>query len=659
MDRLINMNEKDLWFAAGFAIVVDFIAFMLLVNVGENSVVASIPGTIIILAILALYLNAIKLLSGQKLWLSVCKLSYCLIIVLWRFICLIALIYYIGFGRHWLYGGLAFSSGLLIVLTGFGIRYHLQKRQRAILAISMVVTVFLVITCRFALMSALDLYPEEAYYWVYSLHLDWGYLDHPPMVAWLIKGGTLLLGKQEIGVRMPAMLCWVIGTVFSVAGARRHYGTAAAKVMLMLLSILPFYFMIGMMMTPDAPLYACWAGFLYFAGKAFIDDIKTAWIPAGICMGFGMLSKYTIALLGLSAVVYVITSARERRWLTCIYAYLGGILSILLFMPVVLWNYQHGWASFTFQSSRRWSDGWDFSTHKLVLALLVLVTPLGLAACYRLIRNKFSTFTDSECDSRDRFAIIFTLVPLSVFLIFSIKGGIKLNWCGPLFLAVLPLLAHRLAGAFSGSSAQSSDELALRPTVWLPNLAGSLLVLFGLSALLVTHPPEFIANKYTELVPVSWKELGRKLHNIQTQCMIDNGEKPLIMGMDKYFMTSEMTFYLDHHQLSNHAQYSFPDQKVVGRHLIGRSSLMYGFWQNPEEYIGESFILVDKDSDDLDTKAIRSSFEKLSSIHKIKLEQDGKSLGAYFWRLGEKYNTSNASWSNLHIQRRLAGLEAQ
>ena len=86
-------------------------------------------GTIIILAILALYLNAIKLLSGQKLWLSVCKLSYCLIIVLWRFICLIALIYYIGFGRHWLYGGLAFSSGLLIVLTGFGIRYHLQKRQ--------------------------------------------------------------------------------------------------------------------------------------------------------------------------------------------------------------------------------------------------------------------------------------------------------------------------------------------------------------------------------------------------------------------------------------------------------------------------------------------------------------------------------------------------
>ena len=55
--------------------------------------------------------------------------------------------------------------------------------------------------------AQIELIPEETYYWNYSRHLDIGYLDHPPMVAWLIKLGTLLFGDTEFGVRFGALCC--------------------------------------------------------------------------------------------------------------------------------------------------------------------------------------------------------------------------------------------------------------------------------------------------------------------------------------------------------------------------------------------------------------------------------------------------------------------
>ena len=69
------------------------------------------------------------------------------------------------------------------------------------------------ILLRLAFAGAVDLIPEEAYYWTYAQHLDLGYLDHPPMVAWLVWLGAALFGDTEIGVRAPALACWAVTAV--------------------------------------------------------------------------------------------------------------------------------------------------------------------------------------------------------------------------------------------------------------------------------------------------------------------------------------------------------------------------------------------------------------------------------------------------------------
>ncbi|NBO19601.1 MAG: hypothetical protein EBV03_10350, partial [Proteobacteria bacterium] len=83
---------------------------------------------------------------------------------------------------------------------------------------------------RFLLLGAPELLPEEAYYWNYAVHLAPGYLDHPPLSAWLIAAGTKIFGLTEFGVRSGALLCCLVTAAFVFATARRvaDLTTAAA-----------------------------------------------------------------------------------------------------------------------------------------------------------------------------------------------------------------------------------------------------------------------------------------------------------------------------------------------------------------------------------------------------------------------------------------------
>src|ERR1700750_1439692 len=94
-----------------------------------------------------------------------------------------------------------------------------------------------------------ELFPEEAYYWNYAQHLDIGYLDHPPMVAWLIHLGTACCGQSEFGVRIFALLCALVTRAFTFRLASRLHGVRAGLTAVLLVQLLPFFFMTGWIMT--------------------------------------------------------------------------------------------------------------------------------------------------------------------------------------------------------------------------------------------------------------------------------------------------------------------------------------------------------------------------------------------------------------------------
>ena len=239
---------------------------------------------------------------------------------------------------------------------------------------------------RLLTIGQVELLVHEAYYWNYAQHMDLSFYDHPPMVAWLIWLGTAIIGHNEFGVRIGAFLSGLVAMGYLYAFARNRYDQSTAIRTVLLLAVLPLSVVYDMM-TPDAPLIAAWAAALYYMERALVAGRRSAWLGLGIAFGLGLLSKYTLILLGCGGLLFVILDPTARRWIRRPQPYLAVALALVLFSPVIIWNYQHHWASLLFQSARRFDPSNDgFSMHVLIMQMLFMMTPTGLlAACLALL----------------------------------------------------------------------------------------------------------------------------------------------------------------------------------------------------------------------------------------------------------------------------------
>lgn len=465
---------------------------------------------------------------------------------------------------------------------------------------------------RLAYLGLPDLLPEEAYYWNYAQHPALGYLDHPPMVAWLIAAGTALFGDTELGVRIGAFLCWFVAAGFCFALARNLYGKGTALTAAMLTAVLPFFFVFGFFTTPDAPLTACWAGALFFLERALSGGRARAWWGAGLCIGLGMLAKYTIALLVPATLAFILLDRPSRRWLRRPEPYLAVILAGLLFSPVIVWNLRNEWASFLFQSVHRLDGQSRFGLPLLVAAMAMLITPLGLLDAFRTVLS-----------SKRLFAAVFTMIPLSVFVLFGLSREVKMNWTGPLWLAALPVLARQIV---TPPSAMRTPLDVFSRRLWPFTLVASVLVFGGfLHCASLGLPGVPVVQDWGW--PVAWEEIGRDVARLEEQVQADLGVRPLVVGMDKYALASELAFYRRHTKQGV--------ELTSSRHLFGGSGLMYGFWFPPRQYAGWTLLLISLDRTNLERQNI-PRWARLDGIQERTVSARGRPV-RYYYRIARDY----------------------
>ena len=139
---------------------------------------------------------------------------------------------------------------------------------------SMFIFIGAAIFMRLVYLGLPELMEQEAYYWNYAQHPALSYLDHPPLVAVLIRAGTALFGTTEFGVRIGAFVCWFVTAFFTYHLTLKIFNVSAARAAVLLLTVLPLYFGVGFLMTPDAPLHVAWSALLYFLYRALIDNEK-------------------------------------------------------------------------------------------------------------------------------------------------------------------------------------------------------------------------------------------------------------------------------------------------------------------------------------------------------------------------------------------------
>jgi len=195
-----------------------------------------------------------------------------------------------------------------------------------------------------------QLHYDEAYYWVFSQNLSWSYYDHPPLLAYLIRLCSIF-GHNEFAVRLPALITATITIITIFKLAHKMYGKAVANVAMFLALCSPILQAIFFIVTPDSPLLMFWALTLYFGYMAIFENARGAIYLAGLCAGLGLLSKYTMVLMFPALFLFLLFSPQHRYWLAKPQLYLALLLSLLVFAPVIYWNYQHNWVSFIFQFS--------------------------------------------------------------------------------------------------------------------------------------------------------------------------------------------------------------------------------------------------------------------------------------------------------------------
>ncbi|HZJ15011.1 MAG TPA: glycosyltransferase family 39 protein [Chthoniobacteraceae bacterium] len=471
---------------------------------------------------------------------------------------------------------------------------------------------------RVAFFARTDLYPEEAYYWNYAAHLDIGYLDHPPMVAWLIHTGSAIFGDNEFGVRASLLICSLITSFFAFRLTALLFNQHAAAVAVLLVQVLPFFFLTGFMITPDAPLTACWTGTLYFLARALLQERPGAWLGLGVCLGLGLLSKYSIALLGLATLVFLVLDRKSRRWWWHPAPYVAVAVALAIFSPVVIWNAQHDWASFAFQSADRVAEKWRFSLHELLLAVLFLLTPVGVVFAWKSLRG---TRSHPPSDARSLlFARVFVLVPLSVFVLFSLTHRVKLNWTGPLWLPMIPAMAALLVDLQPGALRRAS----------IGSLAALTIVYVAFLQYLASGLPGVSYSVATELLPVGWSEMGLELEAQRAAIPRPANGRVLLVGMDRNFIASEAAFYQSRKREAI--------RETTSAHLFGGRGLMYEFWFPSKEQWGATLLLVSFQRHDLDAGRVRARCAPLGPIEEHWLERDGRRIRQYYTRVAENYS---------------------
>lgn len=484
------------------------------------------------------------------------------------------------------------------------------------------------ILLRLLYIGSIELIQEEAYYWNYAQHMASGYLDHPPAVALIIKLSTMLLGNNEFGVRLGAFICWFITAFFAYKLSSSLFDKNTAFISVILVAALPIFFGIALVITPDAPLIACWAGALYYLYRALVDGKSNAWYAAGIMVGLGLASKYTIGFLLPAILLFMVIDKPARKWLFKPQPYLAAIIAFVLFSPVIWWNYQNDWASFLFQSSGRIAAPSEFSTHELIASILVLLTPTGFLAAFAVMRPHRGLFkhlglNDSvRLRSSHLFSITMALIPLAIFVLFSLTKEIKLNWTGPIWLSILPFIAYALVSE-SRTQPGIVNRMWPRTLVILTLCYGTLLHYCALGL-----PGVSFANGDFLF---GWDSLAAQVEHEVDDAKHQEGQRPLVVGLDKYKIASGLAFYRNKQIDENSTSYSIDE--TTGRQLFGNGALMYNYWHPLATVANKDILVISPEKKWLVPEVFGKHYKPYGDIHKISLNKRGKKAGSYYCRL--------------------------
>jgi Dolichyl-phosphate-mannose-protein mannosyltransferase len=220
---------------------------------------------------------------------------------------------------------------------------------------------------------------DELYYLACSRHLDWGYVDQPPLIALITWIWRSVLGQSLPAIRLLPTLAGVAEVLLTALIARELGGKRFAQALAALATLIaPGILGADGLLTMNAfePLF--WMGCAYLLIRLIKTENTRLWIWFGVLSGFGLENKYSMLIFG-GGLVFGLLLTPARRLLASPWLLVGGAIAFLIFLPNLLWNMQHHFPFLELQANIR-ANGRDVPLGPLAFFQqeILLMHPLTL-----------------------------------------------------------------------------------------------------------------------------------------------------------------------------------------------------------------------------------------------------------------------------------------
>jgi len=416
---------------------------------------------------------------------------------------------------------------------------------------------------RLALIFWFDLTPQEAYYWNFGRHPALGYYDHPSVMPWTIFLTTRIFGDTRFGIRLGAWGYGLGALAFLYLIARKLWDERTAFWAVVFAGTVPLFNVAGIFFTPDPPLIFFWLGATYFLLLTVQTGRWSHWILAGLFSGLAMLSKYTAAFWFVGAATFLILTP-NRRYLLTPKPYAALAIALAAFSPEIIWNAQHQWASFLYQSARRAHEikrlRIDYFFGYLG-AQFFAVSPIAyIGAVSQAVKPIFAAIRRKTAKIPQDLIVVsaFSAPMILFFSAVALFYWVKLNW-------IIPAYFLPLAG-FVREQISAGKKWHL----WGIYLsAGTTLVVIG--AMLLPFVP--ITGELASTF--GWEELARRVE----KHLRDMPPGTFVFG-GEYKVPAELSYHLP------------GKPQTAGPDIIGRRGQQFPYWVDKDTLIGRDALMV-------------------------------------------------------------------
>jgi 4-amino-4-deoxy-L-arabinose transferase-like glycosyltransferase len=355
---------------------------------------------------------------------------------------------------------------------------------------------------------------DELYFVAASRHLDFGYVDFPPIVPLLASADQALAPGSLVALRLLAALAGCAVLVLTALAARELGASTRAQAWAALgLLLSPVFLGANALFHTASFDQLAWAAAVFVFARLLRTGDQRLWLPIGLVVGIGLETKHTMVALPIAIFAGLLATNRRSMLLT-VWPWLGAAVALLIFLPNLIWQATHDWISLQYVLSHRGHTDGPFAYWWQ--QALIFINPVFLVP---VVMGLLTLRKDQQFGA-------LTYVFVAVLLIFFVLGG-KSYYAAPIY----PL------GYAAG--AMWLDE-RLRRKIWIGGLgaAATAVTLVLATALLPIAPvPNSTFND-----EIGWPELAQQTAQAYDSIPADQRDRAMIVA-HYYSQASAIDFY--------------------------------------------------------------------------------------------------------------------